>query len=75
MSRKKIPAASLQNSLAGHLVPEAEEALKTCEQFLNDFELRAGAVSNLLAAKKHLQLGVAHCKAALVIIDFEVEDK
>ncbi len=73
MPRKKIPASTLQSSLAEHLVPDAEEALKTCNQFLNDFVLSAGAVSNLIAAKKHLQLGVAHCKAAQVLVDFQVE--
>ena len=73
MSRKKLSTSSLQSSIAGHLVPDAEEALNTCSQFLNDFEMSAGVVSNLIAAKKHLQLGVAHAKAAQVIIDFEVE--
>ena len=32
-----------------------------------------GVVSNLIDAKKHLSLGVAHAKAAQVIVDFEVE--
>lgn len=74
MSRKKLTASALQSSIAGHLVPDAEEALKTCNQFLNDYEMSAGAVNNLIAAKKHLQLGVAHAKAAQVIVDFEVEN-
>ena len=74
MSRKKLPASTLQSSLAGHLVPEAVLAHDTCAQFLNDFEMPAGVVSNLIAAKKHLSLGVAHAKAAQVIVDFEVEN-
>ena len=74
MSRKKLPASTLQSSLAGHLVPDAVLAHDTCAQFLNDFEMPAGVVSNLIAAKKNRQLGVAHCKAAQVLVDFEVEN-
>lgn len=74
MPRKKISASALQSSIAGHLVPDAVQAHDTVNQFLDSYELSAGVVSNLIAAKKHLQLGVAHCKAAQVIVDFEVEN-
>ena len=74
MSRKKLSASSLQSSIAGHLVPDAVQAHDTCAQFLEAYEMPAGVVTNLIAAKKHLQLGVAHAKAAQVIVDFEVEN-
>ena len=74
MSRKKLAADSLQNSLKAHLVPETETAFKTCSLFLDEYELPAGVVQNLKSARKHLQQAVALSKAAEVIADFQVED-
>lgn len=58
-------AKSMRSSL---LVPDAVLAHDTCAQFLNGFEMPAGVVSNLIAAKKHLQPGVAHARAAVMLL-------
>lgn len=73
MSGKKLPASTLQSSLAGHLVPDAVHPHDTVNQHLEASHMPPGVVSNLIDAKKHLSLGVAHAKAAQVIVDFEVE--
>ena len=74
MARKKLSPQALQQCLKAHLVPDAAQGYETVCQFLEEYEMPAGVVSNLMAAKKNLQLGVAHAKAAEVIIDYEVED-
>ena len=73
MSRKKLTAPALQSSIKGHLVPDVAQGYEIVCQFLEEYEMPAGVVNNLMAAKKNLQLGLAHAKAAEVIIDFEVE--
>ena len=73
MTRQKLPASSLQSSIKGHLVPDVAQGYETVCQFLEEYEMPAGVVNNLIQAKKNLQLGLAHAKAAEVIIDFEVE--
>ena len=74
MTRQKLPASSLQSSIKGHLVPDVAQGYETVCQFLEEYEMPAGVVNNLMAAKKHLQKALALTKAAEVIIDFEVTD-
>ena len=73
MSRKKLSPEALQSSLKGDLIPDVVTAYENCSFFIDEYEFSAAAISNLLAAKKHLQKALALTKAAEVIIDFEVE--
>jgi len=74
MPRRKISAESLQGCIQGHLIPDEAQGYKTTCQFLEEYELQAGVVNNLMAAKKHLQQAVALCKAAEVITEFSIDD-
>lgn len=73
MPRKKLPATQLQQCIKGDLIPDVVTAYENCSFFIDEYEFSAAAISNLLAAKKHLQKALALTKAAEVIIDFEVE--
>ena len=74
MARKKLSPEALQQCIKGHLIPDVLTAYDTCASFTEEYEFSAGAISNLLAAKKHLQKAMAHAKACEVIVDYEVED-
>ena len=74
MPRQKISHEALQGCLKGHLIPDVAQGYETTCQFLEEYELQAGVVNNLMAAKKHLQQAVALCKAAEVITEYSIDD-
>lgn len=74
MPREKLPPNVMQQCIKGHLVPDVGTAYETVCSFLEDYEMSAGVVQNLLSAKKHLQQATALCKAAEVINDYAIED-
>ena len=74
MPRKKLPAAELQKCIKGDLLADVACAYESGCFFLEEYEMPAGVVNNLMGAKKHLQKALALTKAAEVIIDFEVTD-
>ena len=57
-----------------HLAYDVVTAYENCSFFIDEYEFSAGAINNLMSAKKHLQKALALTKAAEVIIDFEVTD-
>ena len=74
MPRQKISATTLNQCLQGHLIPDVAQGYETTCQFLKEYEMQAGVVNNLMAAKKHLQQAVALCKAADVITEYSIDD-
>lgn len=74
MTRKKLSPEAMQQCIKGHLVPDVGTAYDTVCSFLEDYEMSAGVVQNIISAKKHLQQALALSKAAEVINDFAVED-
>lgn len=53
MPRKKLSPESLQSCIKGDLIPDVVTAYENCSFFIDEYEFSAGAISNLLAAKKH----------------------
>ena len=74
MPRKKLSPESLQSCIKGDLIPDVVTAYENCSFFIDEYEFSAGAINNLMSAKKHLQKAFDLTKAAEVIIDFEVID-